>query len=416
MDNIRLGAIGIVVIHNPLDTQGDFLITDADLPDGNPNGSPIGVRCFPFPGPIGFDKTLLQDLGKIDPDTLSVLGNPGVHHHMDASKDKNKGKANSTKHEPAGESFLADPKLLIQRGDLLLHLNKDLTTIRGFCFRNYKAPPSKAQYLQLFHELTNAPGMCINGRTYLGNTPSLVAGVNTRMRFGVVGMGGTAGIHTFHIHGHRWVVPGPHGNTPATIQGSILDTPVSQFEDTRIFGPANSFVFFIDGASGSFMRAGGRLPDQAKGEWHMHCHVLDHMMQGMMGSLLIVGAGDAVSLPHGEPCPQGNVTPPPPNSVHLTAGFAFSPQHLTVPAGTSVVFHKDTATDHSIIWDMPTPMGTPTPPNSPLATPASPIHPMPQDFTVTMTNVGTFPYYCGYHGSGDGNGNVSGMSGTITVT
>ena len=39
-----------------------------------------------------------------------------------------------------------------------------------------------------------------------------------------------------------------------------MDTPVSQFEDTRTFGPANSFVFTIDGQSGSFMRAGGPGP------------------------------------------------------------------------------------------------------------------------------------------------------------
>ena len=56
------------------------------------------------------------------------------------------------------------------------------------------------------------------------------------------------------------------------------------------------------------------------------------------------------------------------------------------------------------------------PPNSELATTADPMHPMSLDFTVFMNNAGTFPYYCGYHGAGDGNGNVSGMSGTINVT
>ena len=48
-------------------------------------------------------------------------------------------------------------------------------------------------------------GMCINGRKYLGNAPTLVAGPKTRMRFGVLGMGET--FHTFHIRraslGHR---------------------------------------------------------------------------------------------------------------------------------------------------------------------------------------------------------------------
>jgi Multicopper oxidase len=41
-------------------------------------------------------------------------------------------------------------------------------------------------------------------------------------------------------------------------------------------------------------------PDNRKGEWHMHCHLLDHMKNdGMMGSLLITAAGDPLDLPKG---------------------------------------------------------------------------------------------------------------------
>jgi len=53
-------------------------------------------------------------------------------------------------------------------------------------------------------------------------------------------------------------------------------------------------------------------PSQASGlgEWHMHCHVLGHMMEGIMGSLLIIQGGElALGLPSGEPC--GMVTLPP---------------------------------------------------------------------------------------------------------
>jgi len=103
------------------------------------------------------------------------------------------------------------------------------------------------------------------------------------MRFGVVGMGDA--IHTFHIHGHRWVVPGPDGDNPNAIQLGIQKKAVSQFKDTRIFGPANSFVFTIKQNNGSFM---GAFLGTAVGEWHMHCHVLSHMMMGMMGSLFLL--------------------------------------------------------------------------------------------------------------------------------
>ena len=139
----------------------------------------------------------------------------------------------------------------------MIELNKDLSVLHRFCLPVYRTPPNKMLILQLFHRLKNA-GMCINGRKYLGNTPTMVSGRDTRMRFGVVGMGSDT--HTFHLHGHRWTIPGPDGNDPVTIQGSPQNHPVSQFEDTRMFGPANSLAFTIDGHSGSFMRAGGPRP------------------------------------------------------------------------------------------------------------------------------------------------------------
>src|SRR5207244_1772521 len=111
---------------------------------------------------------------------------------------------------------------------------------------SYFAPPSKALYLQLFHALTGLGamgGVLINGRQYLGNTPTLIAGPETLMRFGVVGMGDY--FHTFHIHGHRWAIPGPDGSDSDTIQNSAEIRAVSSFEDTRVLGPANSFVFSI---------------------------------------------------------------------------------------------------------------------------------------------------------------------------
>ena len=107
-DNIGLGAIGIIVVHNTeaLD-PGEVIATNADFPGGSPIGSPV----------------------------------------------------DATGH--------------------------------------YRTPPNgKAQYLQLFHSLMGG-GMLINGRKYLGQTPTMVAGQLTRMRFGVVGMGSDT--HTFHL-------------------------------------------------------------------------------------------------------------------------------------------------------------------------------------------------------------------------
>jgi len=248
--------------------------------------------------------------------------------------------------------------------------------------------------LQLFHQLGDVFS-CINGRQYLGNTPTIVSGRNTLMRFGVVGMGSE--FHTFHLHGHRWVIPGADGNTPGAIQSSIQKTAVSQFEDTRTFGPANSFVFTINGASGSFMRAGGPGTDDSLGEWHMHCHVLMHMMMGMMGSLLIIKGGEiATTLPRGKPCPSDAIVA----GTHtvMVNDFAFAPATVNVNSGDTVTWmwmgnnHSVTADDGSF---------------------DSGVHNSGFTFNqMFMQPSGTnIPYYCSIHGGAGG----TGMSGAVHV-
>lgn len=337
MANVELGAIGIVVIHNPADTP-DTVKRDVD------------IRLPAAQNPLG---TVL------DPTFL-----PGG--------------------SPNGSPIdMADPT------------NPTYRT------------PSKALYLQLYHTLDGAPGMCINGRTFLGNTPTMVARPNTLMRFGVVGMG--SDFHTFHIHGHRWVIPGPistdsnspDGVNPAVLQfGGPMNTPVSQFEDTKIFGPANSFAFTIDEGN-SFMRASPQL-----GEWHMHCHVLDHMMIGMMGSLLVVSQGQAVTpLPKGLPCPahMGGA-----NTVVVENGkFTPNPDPLMVPSGTQVTFDFQEA-GHTVMTEPGAAINaTPITINNGGGT--LDAVPAGQNRVVTIlgSSGGTITYHCGPHGTM--------MSGTITI-
>lgn len=399
MENVELGAIGIIVIHNPADTQQEVDIRLADdpskldpalLPGGSPNGVPVEVHCTPFP---------IRDLAVL-PDDLGGLGlAKGDAHHahggavtevLDVALEAARHGGAMHKHGGTAPEF----GRLVRRGDLLFELDAKLKFIGRLCLPRYLTPPAKALYLQLFHTLNGVAGMIINGRTYLGNTPTMIAGRETKMRFGVVGMG--SDVHTFHIHGHRWILPGPQGNTPALIQGSAQVQAVSQFEDTRIFGAANSFVFTIDGKSGSFMRAGGRDPDDSLGEWHMHCHVLGHMMAGMMGSLLIVRGGDlAFALPKGVPCEMsdmggggGGDHNDAPMDVTLTvANFSFQ-TGVKVKAGGKVTFRNNDTDTHSVIWDTG---GSPG--NVP------PISPGTSSAPVTMPTAGVFHFHCGIHPS-----------------
>jgi plastocyanin/FtsP/CotA-like multicopper oxidase with cupredoxin domain len=355
MENVELGAIGIIVIHNPADTEQEVDIRDpadptkldpAFLPDGSPNGSPINLQCFSFPR-IDF-RILPHDLEGLGLRHGDVPGHG--HAALPAASQPRPAAGKNPPEDAAGRKPVLER--MIKRGDFLFELDERLEVIRALCLRRYDTPPTKALYLQLFHTLDGVAGMIINGRTFMGNTPTMVAGRETRMRFGVVGMG--SDVHTFHIHGHRWIIPGPQGNTPGAIQSSAQVQAVSQFEDTRIFGAANSFAFTIDGKSGSFMRAGGPSPDDSVGEWHMHCHVLAHMMSGMMGSLLIVKGGElAFTLPRGVPCEHamdgGGMDGMETHQVSIenATNDGFVPKVLTIKVGDTVTWKNNDGQSHT---------------------------------------------------------------------
>lgn len=263
-------------------------------------------------------------------------------------------------------------------------------------------PPAKTLFLQLFHALGHGSGMTINGRKYLGNTPTMLAGPESLMRFGVVGMN-MEDFHTFHLHGHRWIVPGPDGSAPDVIQGSTLSRAVSQFEDTRLFGPANSFVFSIDERSTnaglpSFMRAGGPNHADAKGEWHMHCHVLMHMGDGMMGSLVIAEGGDSANLQEANPLLLPPEEPLPANLVTVGAGGnVFFPATLVVAPGTDVTFYFK-AGSHTVTT-VSAQDANPIEIND--GDSGTPVKKEPRMRVVKMTGKsgGVVNYECGIHGS-----------------
>lgn len=416
MDNVQLGAIGIIVIHNPTDPDD---VINPPLPGGSVNGSPLRLRCFPFP----FDIAVLpHDLNKIglaarglSTNTHFTRGQGTVMHGKTGGPLADHARHGTQKHacehcdqcEDCETCTHCDhdeeaPRiaLAVHRGDISLELDRNLNVFKRFCTRHFRTPPEKAQYLQLFHNLAGGAMMCINGRKYLGNTPTVVAGPTTKMRFGVVGMGNSDGFHTFHLHGHRWVIPGPDGNNPIAIQGSAQTKAVSQFEDTRTFGPANSFGFTIN--QGSFMGS-LRAPDApAVGEWHMHCHVLNHMMDGMMGSLLVVRGGEFFfGLPSGEPCHTDQL----PDNTIVVKNVQFSPNTLAVASGTTVQFDFQEA-NHTVMTVTNVNADPITINNG-----GGPVDAVPagslRSVVVNGTPGGHVNYQCGIHGAF--------MSGTIQI-
>ena len=78
------------------------------------------------------------------------------------------------------------------------------------------------------HTVTDQTGAglesyCLNGRTFVGNTPTIVAESGKRIRWYVFNLDLGMMWHNFHLHGQRWKTGG-------------------EWADTRSMGPAESFV------------------------------------------------------------------------------------------------------------------------------------------------------------------------------
>lgn len=189
MDNVQLGAIGIIVIHNPNDPDD---VIDQPLPNNSLIGSPIRLICFPLPIKVPSLPHDLNPLGlaarglKADQGHVHSAVGPGVAVRAAPSRStghhdnprKKHAQDPHCEHCPECERCEDCPhcdhdedapitRLAIHRGDLVLELDENLTVIRRFCIRVFRPPPVRAQYLQLFHNLTGVM-MCINGRKYLG--------------------------------------------------------------------------------------------------------------------------------------------------------------------------------------------------------------------------------------------------------
>jgi len=113
-------------------------------------------------------------------------------------------------------------------------------------FRKHENPPDR-EFVVFFTMLHGF--MTVDGRAFVGNTPIFRAKVGQRVQWDVLTLGDD--FHTFHVHGHRWVGP---GGIP---------------QDTKTVGPAESFRV--------------QWREDNPGTWLYHCHVEQHMMDGMIG-------------------------------------------------------------------------------------------------------------------------------------
>jgi len=93
---------------------------------------------------------------------------------------------------------------------------------------------------------------CINGRSFLSNTPEFRARAGERVRWRIGSIGREN--HVFHIHGHRWLMNGSS-------------------TDTHLLSPGTTATF--------------EYIEDSPGTWLYHCHFTEHMMGGMAGRYVV---------------------------------------------------------------------------------------------------------------------------------
>jgi plastocyanin len=131
------------------------------------------------------------------------------------------------------------------------------------------------------HTVTSKEGAamsthCLNGRGFVGNTPTIVGRSGQRIRWYVFNLDTSPTWHNFHPHAMRWKFGG-------------------EAVDIRSLGPAESFVVESEippvllltkeetVAQDPAHRPAGAKLYRLKGDFVFHCHVHHHMMNGMVG-------------------------------------------------------------------------------------------------------------------------------------
>lgn len=235
------------------------------------------------------------------------------------------------------------------------------------------------------------PSWCLNGRSFVGNSPTIEAEAGQRIRWYVFDLDLGMNWHNFHPHGQRWSFGGEE-------------------IDIRSIGPAESFmvettappVLSLPPAIAKQQLAKQR-PRRCKeyrirGDFLVHCHVEMHMMQGLVGLVrsrqtlwLTDAQADELRATIGLPIDDGQNTCPaidPDRCEKLGCGtwqevpglpeVTFMHAAL-LPRTQKVLFwgYGDSRDDLSRVYDYSTPAGTLSlPANQPFDV-TSPVHDRP---------------------------------------
>lgn len=266
------------------------------------------------------------------------------------------------------------------------------------------------------------PTLCINGRGFVGNSPTIVGRTGQRIRWYVFNLDVGSNSHNFNPHGMRWRFAGEN-------------------IDTRSFGPGESFVveatippvILLTEEQERIQEPRYRPKDarlfRLKGDFLFHCYEREHLLNGMAGLVrarqgvwLTPAMAEAISNLTGLPLDNGSnacpdVDPDPcggPKPVGRWEEVAGIPgvllmHSILLPNTRRVLFWGQTGRpDQSEVWDYSTPAGAYLPPaNQPASLPG--MNPNLSDLWSSATTLlddpqGTVLAHGGFSGPLGGNG------------
>jgi manganese oxidase len=143
---------------------------------------------------------------------------------------------------------------------IAMELGAELGLFGIIAITDASTPRVDREIVLFFHDLysDDVPAFdhdwdCFNGGAFLGNTPTFRAQTGERVRWRIAALG--TEFHVFHVHGHRWRVR----------DGS--------YRDSELLGPSTTLTV--------------EWTENNPGRWLYHCHVVDHMMGGMIGHYVV---------------------------------------------------------------------------------------------------------------------------------
>ncbi|WP_329577231.1 multicopper oxidase domain-containing protein [Kitasatospora sp. NBC_01250] len=159
---------------------------------------------------------------------------------------------------PAHKEYGLDESQRLSSGDPVMEIGAELGLFGVLVVTDEQTPEVDCEFVLFLHDAYKAdiPSLgqnlnLFNGGAFLGNTPTFTAREGDRVRWRIAALGQE--FHVFHLHGHRW--RGGPGH--------------QDWVDSQMIGPSTTLTI--------------EYLEDNPGDWLYHCHVIHHMMGGMVG-------------------------------------------------------------------------------------------------------------------------------------